>query len=334
MNAKEAGWFLFRSLTAMTLVFGICQAAQAGSPHSVAQMVVTVQSRGDSLGRVLQPDDLTVYQGRSLRRVTSLERLSGEQSPTELFVYVDGSAGVETLQTLLPDLKAFVRTLPGTTEVGVGSLRSGESPIRQAFTDDREKTIDALDALTKAPGDSGSSYSALLYLAKHWPSQNPTSRRAVLMPTDGRDSNHALSATDPYVEAATRNTQIAGIAVYSIYVGTPGSYTASDWITNAAQSNLLALSNATAGHFYSEGLSAPVSLTPYLRDLTERLSHQYRITFESRDDAGAQTVKVQTAMPGVSIIAPTRLYILRERGEQVAKNVEPSRLMTSAQEGQ
>jgi hypothetical protein len=117
-------------------------------------------------------------------------------------------------------------------------------------------------------------------------------------------------------------------------VSTAGSYTSSDWVTNAAQSNLLALSDATAGHFYSEGLSAPVSLTPYLQDLAERLSHQYRITFESRDDPGAQAVKVQTAMPGVSIIAPTRLYILPERDEQVAKKVGPSRLEQLAQEGQ
>jgi hypothetical protein len=204
MNAKDAGWFLLRSVTAVTLMFGICQAAEAGSPHSVGQMVVTVQSRGDSLGD-LQPDDLTVYQGRSLRKVTSLERLSGEQSPTELFVYVDGSVGVETLRTLLPDLKDFIRTLPGRTEVGVGGLRSGKSPIRQAFTNDRQKAIDALDTLTVAPGDSGSSYSALLYLAKHWPSQNPTSRRAVLMLTDGRDGDHAISTTDPYIEVATRN---------------------------------------------------------------------------------------------------------------------------------
>jgi hypothetical protein len=335
MNAKYIGRFLLRSLTTATAVFGISQlsqAAEAGSPYSAAQMVVTVQSRGDSLGRDLQTDDLAVYQGRSLRRVTSLERLSGEQAPTQLLVYVDGSAGVETLRTLLPDLKDFVRTLPATTEVGVGSLRAGESPIRQAFTTNPQKAIDALDALVTAPGDSGSSYATLLYLAKHWPSQSPTmGRRAVLMLTDGKDGNHGISASDPYVEAAMRNSQIAGIAVYSIYISNAGSYTPSDWATSPGQSNLLALSNATGGHFYCEGLSAPVSLTPYLRDLRERLSNQYRITFESKSDAGAQAVTVQTGMPGVSIIAPTRVYVLPARGEQVAKNVSPSQL---AQNGQ
>jgi hypothetical protein len=77
---------------------------------------------------------------------------------------------------------------------------------------------------------------------------------------------------------------------------------------NPGQSNLLALSNATGGHFYCEGLNDPVSLRPYLEDLEQRLANQYRITFEPRNDAGAQAVMVQTEKAGLEIIAPTRVY--------------------------
>jgi hypothetical protein len=110
------------------------------------------------------------------------------------------------------------------------------------------------------------------------------------------------------VEAALRNSQIAGIAVYPIYLRAAGLYTPSDGAMNLGQSNLLALSNATGGHFYSNGVNNPVSLRPYLEDLHQRLANQYRITFEPRNDAGAQPVRVQTELVGLGITAPTRIY--------------------------
>jgi len=138
-------------------------------------------------------------------------------------------------------------------------------------------------------------------------------RRAVLMLTDGNDRDYGASAdNDPYVEAAIRNSQIAGIAVYSVYLRGAGVYMPSDWAMNPGQSNLLALSNATGGHFYCEGLNDPVSLTPYLNDLEQRLANQYRITFEPRRDAGAQAVIVRTETAGLKITAPTRVYARQE----------------------
>jgi hypothetical protein len=142
----------------------------------------------------------------------------------QLFIYLDGSIRTETLETLLPDLKNFVQTLPANSEVAVGTLQNGELRLEQAFTTDHQTAARALRAQPAQLETSDSPYSALLYLAKRWPSQERMGRRAVLMLTDGNDRDYGASATDdPYVEAAIRNSQIAGIAVYSVYCVVPDS---------------------------------------------------------------------------------------------------------------
>jgi VWFA-related protein len=312
MATKDYSRLLLKGMAAGSLLLGVshlCTAAEAKSSASVGEVIVTVQSHNDSTSRGLQSDDVTVYQGRSKRRVIGFERLSGEQAAMQLFIYLDDSIGTQALRTLLPDVRNFFETLPANTQVAVGSLHDGELQLRQAFTTDHRMAAEALKAPSAQSESSDSSYSALLYLAKRWPSEEPVGRRAVLMLTDGSDRDYGASAdNDPYVEAAIRNSQIAGIAVYSVYLRGAGVYMPSDWAMNPGQSNLLALSNATGGHFYCEGLNEPVSLTPYFNDLEQRLANQYRITFEPRSDAGAQAVMVQTEMAGLKIIAPTRVY--------------------------
>ena len=337
MTTKDYSRLLLRGMAAGSLFLGVahlCVAAEGNSPTSVAEIIVTVQSRSDSASRGLQADHVSVYQGNSQRKVIGLERLTGEDAAMQLFIYVDDSIRTETLRTLLPDLQNFVQALPENSEVAVGSLHNGELRLGQAFTTDHQLAAQALQAQSAQSETSDSAYSALLYLAKRWPSQERMGRRAVLMLTDGNDRDYgAPAANDPYVEAAVRNSQIAGIAVYSVYLRGTGVYTPSDWAMNLGQSNLLALSNATGGHFYCEGLNDPVSLRPYLEDLEQRLANQYRITFEPKNDAGAQAVMVQTEMAGLNIIAPTRVYARQEILAADVTNTRPSRQQL-AQNGQ
>lgn len=339
MVRKRSSRLLLAGAVAGSLFLGasnMCAAAEGNSPASVAEVIVTTQSRNDS-SQGLQSGDVAVYQGRSQRRVVGFERLSGEQAAMQLFIYLDDSIGAETFRTLLPDLKNFLGTLPSNCEVAVGSLHEGELRLAQAFTTNHRMAAERLRAPSEASAQSGtndSSYSALLQLTKHWPSQERTVRRAVLMLTDGSDRrDSATSDNDPYVEAAMRNSQIAGIAVYSVYLRGASLYTPSDWAMNPGQSNLLALSNATGGHFYCEGLNNPVSLRPYLEDLGQRFANQYRITFEARNDAGSQAVTVEAEAAGLKIIAPTRVYAQQNSLTAKATNTSSPRLQL-AQNGQ
>lgn len=315
MATKNYSRVLLRVMAAGSLILGVsqwCAAAEGKSPASLAEIVVTIQPGDDSPSRGLQSQDVAVYQGKSQRKVLGFERLSGEQAAMQLFIYLDGSIGPEALRALLPDMKSFLETLPANTEVAVGSLHGGEFQLAQAFTTDRATAAAALKAPLAQSGTGDSAYSAVLYLAKRWPSQERMVRRAVLMLTDRNDSGYSAPGNNPYVEAATRDSQIAGIAVYSVYLPGAGPNTSGDSAMNPGQSNLLALSNATGGYSYGEGSNGPVSLKPHLEDLEKRLANQYRIIFEPRNDAGAQAVTVKTEMSGIKIIAPTRVYARRD----------------------
>jgi len=169
MATKAYSRLLLKGMAAGSLLLGVshlCAAAGGNSPASVAEVIVTVQSRNDSPSRGLQSDDVAVYQGKSLRRVIGFERLSGDQAAMQLFIYLDDAIGTEALRTLLPDVRSFLQTLPANTQVAVASLHDGELRVGQAFTTDHRMAAEALRAPSAQSETSDSAYSALLYLAK------------------------------------------------------------------------------------------------------------------------------------------------------------------------
>jgi hypothetical protein len=287
------------------LLFGASEmslAAELNTRAATADMVVTlIESRIESSDSVpaadLRPGVLKIYQGETLRTVMGVEQLTGERAAMELFLYLDDSIDSATLEVFRPDLERFIRALPETTKVAIG-----HSMPTQGFTADHEKAVSSLRRPAQATERAGT-YSELLDLMRQWPSHEQASRRAVLIITDGENHEYrGASIVDPYAEAAWRNAQIAGIAMYSIFVQGGSA-------ENTGQANLLTLSNATGGHSYHSGEANPGSLRPFLDDLSVRLANQYRITFEPKNYAGTQPVRVETDIPGVKITAPTGIYI-------------------------
>jgi hypothetical protein len=76
-----------------------------------------------------------------------------------------------------------------------------------------------------------------------------------------------------------------------------------------AQSRLLEVSQETGGYAYFIGTTDPVTLTPFLKNFTDRLDHQYNLTVAAWTPKGVQPVKVRTELPAVKIEAPTSIYI-------------------------
>jgi hypothetical protein len=124
------------------------------------------------------------------------------------------------------------------------------------------------------PGVNGSPYFALSDLVKHWPSKQANRRRAVLMLTDGVD-RYFGSATrdDPYVDAATKDALKKSVMVYSIYLQGAGLSGRNGWLTNVAQSRLMEVSQETGGYAYFQGFTDPVTISPFLNDLQDRLEN-------------------------------------------------------------
>jgi hypothetical protein len=136
----------------------------------------------------------------------------------------------------------------------------------------------------RLPFSSGgeSPWLSLSDLIKRWPGN--LSRRAVVLVSSGFDSLGGMGPSNPYLDTAIENAQRDGIiiyiyAIYAIYTPGAGHTGHSFWRTNLAQGHLAQLAEETGGEAYMLGFWPPVSFEPYLSDVTERMTHQYRVTF-------------------------------------------------------
>jgi len=96
--------------------------------------------------------------------------------------------------------------------------------------------------------------------------------------------------------------------VYSIYLRGAGDSRRA-WVTNFAQSRLIEVSDATGGYAYFQGLTDPVSISPFLKDFQDRLDNQYQLTIKALHEKGVRPVKLQTELPGLKIQSPTHIYV-------------------------
>jgi hypothetical protein len=257
-----------------------------------------------------EASDVKVMQGKTPVPVVRLERLAGDLADMQLVILLDDSTRSSSLGTQLPELKTFLESLPATTLVAVGYMRNGTFAATQAFTADHQKAAGTLRLPESVPGENGSPYFALSDLVKHWPSTQPTDRRAVLMLTDGVDRYFgSASMDDPYVDTAIRDSLRQGVLVYSIYLRGAGLYGRSDWVTNFAQSRLNEVSQDTGGNAYFQNFSDPVSITPFLTDFEDRLDNQYRVTIQALGEKGVQAVKLRTELPNTKIQGPAKIYV-------------------------
>jgi hypothetical protein len=273
--------------------------------------VITVHpSQGDNRPEGLEASDLTVLRGNNPVQIVRLDRLSGGMADMQLFVLLDDSSRSSSLSLQLPELKTFLQSLPATTQVAVGYMRNGSFDQVQEFTADHDKAARSLRLPTSIPGENGSPYFVLSDLAKHWPSKQPANRRVVLMLTDGVDPYYgAATMDDPYVNAAMRDALKEGLMVYSIYLRGAGLYGRSNWVTTIGQSRLIEVTQETGGFAYFQGLSDPVTISPFLKDFRERVENQYKVTVESWNEKGVQPVKLRSELRGLKIEGPTRVYV-------------------------
>ena len=274
-------------------------------------MVITVlPAKGGGQPASLDARDVKVLQGKKAVPVIRLQRLTLGMADMQLFVLLDDSTRSSSLGNHLSELKAFIESLPPTTQVAIGYMRNGTFGLVQPFTADHEIAAGALRLPVAMPGENGSPYFALSDLAKHWPSKESTDRRAVLMLTDGVDRyDESGTIEDPYVDAAVQDSLKDGMLVYSIYLRGAGLYGRSGEVTNFAQSRLIEVSQETGGHAYFEAFTDPVTIAPFLSDFQNRLENQYQVIFEAPNGKGDQSVKVRTEVPGLKIEAPTHIFV-------------------------
>ena len=294
-------------------------AALAFSSHTVesrvpaastvpVHMVVTAEARHGTDVPVIKREDVTVNQGRERVQVTDWVPLEGEHAALQLFVLMDDASGA-TLGAQLEDLRRFILSQPPSTAIGVGYMRDGTVDILQNLSGDHALAAKALRLPLGTAGALASPYLSIGDLIKRWP-ESPV-RREILMVSDGIDRFGGVGPTNPYVDTAIEQAQRAGVIIYAIYATGIGHFGHTYWRFFWGQNYLSKVTTETGGEAYFLGYDTPVSFSPYLDDLTRRLTHQYLLTFLAKPGKkpGLQPVKIRTEVPNAELVAADMVYV-------------------------
>jgi hypothetical protein len=295
--------------TAVLLTCAPLVAQETSPPVGVPMhMVVTVEARHGSKVPDIGREDVMVYQGHDRRKTIDWVPLQGDRAGLELFVLVDDAAD-SSLGSQLKDISGFITAQPAATKIGVAYMQNGAAHILQNPTPDHTLASKALRLPLGELASGTSPYFAIADLVKRWP--DTTERREVLVISDGIDRYWGSGAGDPYVDSAIEDAQRAGIVIFAIYSPGEGHYGHSSWRVNWGQNYLSQLADETGGEAYYLGNGAPVSFTPYLDDLTHRLTRQYELTFlaMAKKKAGMQQVKLETEVPNADLVSADKVFV-------------------------
>ncbi|WP_446742136.1 hypothetical protein [Silvibacterium acidisoli] len=283
-----------------------------GTDGVPARAIVTVMGKkSDAPPATPQQKDFKVSVDGKNANITGLSPLRDDRSALELVILIDGGAR-ESLGRQLNDIADFVKGLPPATAVGIAYMENGRAVFAQPFSTDKNQALKSLHLPAGVPGINASPYFCLSDLAKSWPSQNPTARREVVMVTDGVDNyDRRFDPDDPYVQAAITDSVRAGLVVYTIYWHDQGRFQRGLYNTNAGQSLMLEVTQATGGNSYWQGLGNPVSFSPFFDDLGKRLQNQYELGFTTpaKKKPEVSVLKIKLNMPDVKMDSPQRVLV-------------------------
>jgi hypothetical protein len=279
-------------------------------PTSPVKVVVAAEARHGKEVPQIRAEDVIVMQAKQRQKVIAWQPIASSQLGAQLFVLIDDSLSSSDLGSKLNDIRGFINSQPATAQVGIAYMRNGTALITQGLTNDHGQAAKALRLPIGDSGASASPYFSLQDLLKHWPQDKAA--REVIMITDGIDAYwDSNSLDDPYVNSAIEQAQRQGVVVNAIYARGDGHMGHTFWRINSGQNFLSQVADATGGEAYYLANDSPVTFTPYFNELTERMKHQYLLTFEAQPGrkSGFQPMKLGTEVPNVDLVAPNRVYV-------------------------
>jgi hypothetical protein len=293
----------------MTLLAATAGFAQSEAHQGQGVAVVTVLPKQESaLPPQITMQKLSVKVNGKPVAVTDWKPL---QNSLEVVLLIDGSAR-NSLGNQFDTMEKFLRALPPNSKAAVAYMAYGRAVIVGKLSTDHELAVHGLHLPGGLPGSNASPYFCLSDLAKNWPSADRSARREVVMVTDGVDNyERQFNPDDPYVEAAISDSVRAGVVVDSIYWLSTVVADSSLYQSNAGQSNLGEVSDATGGKSFWQGTGNPVSLQPYFDELNRRLQHQYELTFTSPLKGKPEIVnlKLKLSLPGAEVRSPQQVLV-------------------------
>ncbi|HMT08792.1 MAG TPA: hypothetical protein PKA82_12365 [Pyrinomonadaceae bacterium] len=257
----------------------------------------------------LQTDKLSVKENGDEQQILSIRALS--DSPLSLAVVVQDDLS-SNINLQLEDIRQFIRGLPKGSRVMVAYIRGGSAVTLQKFTDDREKAAKSLRIIAGSSSGGTGPYGGLNDVLKRFEAL-PSGRRAVLMISDGVDTSQGSNVSSLVqtidLENAIARAQRNSVAVYSIYSPTALTSNSNSPLVTGGQGALLRISDETGGRSFYQGSIAPVSFTPFIRDLNLLLGRQFSLTYLSTHmKKGYYRVEVTSSNPDIKIEHPKGYY--------------------------
>ncbi len=275
-------------LVAAFLLFALPSYAspQAASSTVSVTTVVTVMGPKNTAPPPVAQGDVNVTSGKTRFNVTGWDTVqSSGHSKLQLAILIDNALRSTIVGGQLEELANFIKSLPQDASVGVfyGENGSATSAGTVPLSTDHQAVAQNLRvSMGRSGGDSPSIYLSLGDLVSHWQAA-PGARREVLLLSSGVD-NLDRGSQDPYFDTTLDKVQTAGVVVHTIYDGT--NRFGSTFQGDISQGKLVQVTTESGGDGFFDGNGAPVSIAPYLTQLSNILANQYLLTFTAAPSKG------------------------------------------------
>lgn len=303
-------------ITALLAVTALAQTPNERDKQRVRPVTVPIsiytkeELKSDQAEEYVQADRLVVKEDKDEQLILSIRSVSN--SPLALAVLVQDEL-TSDFNLQIPQIAAFIRSLPSGSRVLVGIVRGGNLVIKQKFTDDLDRAARSLSIVAGTSITAGSGpWDGVSDVMGRFEGL-PTGRRAILLVSDGFDSSLGTSPTGSYqspaLERAISKAQKRSVAVYSFFSPTLITERGGNSVALSAQSALQRISDETGGRAFFQGTGAPVSFQPFFKDLTILTNRQFALTYLSTHmNKGFHRISVTSTNPRVKIEHPQGYY--------------------------
>jgi hypothetical protein len=290
---------------ALTLVIGLFATSLVAAGPGTVNLTVTAVGKKDTSPPLVTKEDVLFFLDKDRTQVANWKH--GEK--LYLAVLIDDSLD-SGIANEWGDLKAFFAAQPSTTYISVAYVRNGTANLVQDFTNDHELAARALRLPFGDGGSFTSPYLALLDLMKTWPASGE--RRSVLLFSSGVDYFRGqFEIVNPDLDSTISRAQKGNINIWTIYAPDAGHRGRRFFAATRAQSFLSQLSDETGGESFYLGTGAPITIKPYLDELSTHLSNQYLLTFNaSGGPKGRFTrARVTTELGYVEFLSASQVFL-------------------------
>jgi len=304
MKQPRLTTFLGAVVTA-ALLFAPSAKAQSQAAGNVTFTVTAVGKKDADVSNIPK-DDVQLFQGKDRKQIGDWKK----GDALFLAILIDDS--IETSAGGQWDyLREFIMAQPPSTSIMVGYITDNGTRVLQDFTPNHELAAKAL-RLPIGFGSLGSSpYLGTIDLLKRWPNTGP--RRSVILISSGIDffRGPGFGPFSPDLDPLIARAEKQNTNIWTIYYPSAGHRGRSFFRTNNAQNNLDKLSQDTGAESYFLGGLAPVSLKPYLDEISVHLNSQYLLTFAGNGGAKGkfQNVKVKSEAKEVEFFTPAAVFV-------------------------